>query len=132
MDMQQLWKRYGARWPWVYVIAAIPAVLAALYGAEAGAFVPYALIAGAIAACCFYPTPIAWWVIFAVYFVATVWSVCALVRDLLRLTANQTPSILKDTSDSTGFAIWIALLAVVTLLLWVIRPWRKTAALSVR
>jgi hypothetical protein len=106
-------------------VAAIPALLAGLYGAEAGALVPYVLAAGAIAVCFFYPTLFGWWVIFVIYCVASALYVYALVRDLLRLGTGQTPSVLLDQSDTAVFIVWVGLLVTVTLLLWMIRPWWK-------
>ena len=125
MGIPKLWMRAGGRWPWVYIVAAIPAVLAALYGAEAGAFVPYLLAAGIIAVCFLHPTLVGWWVIFVTYCVASALNVYALIRDLLRLAARQTPSVLLNRSDTTVFVAWLGLLVTITLLLWMIRPWWK-------
>jgi hypothetical protein len=85
VDIPKLWKPAVCRWPWVYIVAAIPAALAGLYGEEAGALVPYLLIAGFIAACFFYPTPVGWWVIFVTYSVATALYVYLLILDLFWL-----------------------------------------------
>ncbi len=120
-----LGRRAAARWPWVYLLAAIPALLTALYGYEDGAFVPYVVAAGVIAVCFFYPTLIGWWLIFVAYCVASSLTVYTVIRDLIWIVAGQTPGVLSDTLNTLVVIAWVGLLLTVTLLLWMIRPWWK-------
>jgi hypothetical protein len=112
----------------VYILAVIPALLTADYGYEAGAFVQYILIAGVIVGCFFHPTLIGWSVIFVAYCVASALTIYTVIRNLIRLATGQTPGIFVDTSDTVVVIVWVALLIMVTLLLWMIRPWSRVTA----
>jgi hypothetical protein len=125
--VQKPWQRIQEQRRWVYLVAAIPALLTAVYGMEAGAFLPYAAVAAAFALCYIYPTVVGWWIAFGAYCAATAVSLQALVRDVHRLTAGGKPGILTDSTNSWVAMTWIGCLLLVTGLLWHIRPWRDRA-----
>lgn len=113
---------------WGYFIAAIPLMVAAIYGWEAGAALPYLLAAAVCAAQFFFPTKVGWWVVFLGYLGATVAYTYVLGADLFRLARGSAAHILTDTSDAIAFAVWVTLLALVTWMLWSMRRARYSRA----
>ena len=115
---------------WGYFIAAVPLILAAIYGWEAGAALPYLVAAAVCAAQFFFPTTIGWWIFFLGYLGASAVYTYLLFADLIRLVRGSSARVLVDASDAVAFAVWVALLVLVTWMLWTMRGARSSRTSS--
>jgi hypothetical protein len=124
MRLAQLIERVSEPRRWTYWVAAVPFVLTAMYGWEAGAGPMYFGLAAVCAAQFFYPTRLGWWVVFSVFAIASAYYLYALAADLAPPASGAARSILVDRSDIIAYLIWVALLIGVVWLLWRMRASR--------
>jgi hypothetical protein len=128
MRIGQLIERVREPRRWTYWVAAVPFALTAMYGWEAGAGPMYFGLAAVCAVQFFYPTRLAWGVVFAAYSFASVYYLYLLVVDLVPSGFGSSRSILIDSSDTIAYLIWIAFLLGTVWLLWRMRSSRTIAA----
>jgi hypothetical protein len=125
MRIAQLIERVSEPRRWTYWVAALPFALTAMYGWEVGAGPMYLGVAAVCATQFFYPTRLAWWAIFLVFAVASVYYLYALIVDLAQPASGAGRSILVDRSDIIAYLIWVALLMGIVWLLWRMRASRS-------
>lgn len=101
-----------------YVLAAIPFVLVAMYGWDDGAGPVYLALALLCACQYIYPTRLAWCLVFFCFAVASSVYAYWLVAELLNLPSSISGKLLADRSDLIAYIIWLAILFIVTWLLW--------------
>lgn len=102
---------------WTYLVAALPAVLAALAGWEMGAAPMYMALAVICAAQFAYPSRLGWWLSFLLFAGAAAHYIYLLAIDVVAWSQGGSRSILVDSSDTVVYLIWVGLLVVTVFLL---------------
>lgn len=128
MRIAQLIERVREPRRWTYWVAAVPFTLTAMYGWEAGAGPMYFGLSAFCAVQFFYPTRLAWGVVFAAFSVASAYYLYLFVADLVPPATGSSRSILIDRSDTIAYLIWIGLLLGTVWLLWRMRASRTMVA----
>ncbi len=110
----------------VYLAAAALALfLAAWAWGEGGTYLswsPYAVLAALCIWQFFRPLAALWWLVFAVFAVASAFYAWLFLRDLWYLVTEQSTQVLLDGSDSVAFVFYLLAMLAVTLRLLRIRP----------
>jgi hypothetical protein len=82
---------------WIYILAALPVLLSALWEWEYGAFLPYLSLLALFLVQYFYPTMFVWLILFFLYFAGSLTYLYLYFRDLFEL-------IIDTKSGISGFA----------------------------
>jgi len=122
--LKEIFERRVQQKRWIFIIAAIPAMLFALWGWEYGAFFLYFPLAAICLCQFFYPTIAGWGFLFAVYSIGAVFYVYVFIRDIIQLILGDTSaaSIFVDLDDSFFFLILITVIVSVAFGLYRMKP----------
>jgi hypothetical protein len=113
----RLLQRRVLRARWIFVVMALPLILFGLMGAEHGALLPYATLAGVCLLQFFYPTLLVWGFLLVLYAVGSVVYVYTLAADALRVMRNQKPEVLLNPYDTAFFLALVGVLVALTIIL---------------
>jgi hypothetical protein len=110
---------------WLFVVAALPLIIFALIGANYGAFVPYAVLAGICVIQFVRPTLLGWGVVMLVFAVGASLYLYTATADLVRLARGQQPQLFLNPYDTAAFTALIVLVVAVAVGLFFLRPRRS-------
>jgi hypothetical protein len=113
---------------WLFVLGAIPLILVALVGAQYGAFLPYAILAGICILQIGYPTMVGWGICLVTFLGGAIVYTFALAADITRVVRSQPPQIFLNPTDTAVFLALFAILIFICLGLFFIKPKRGSAA----
>jgi hypothetical protein len=104
------------------ILAALPLILFALGGLEYGGFAINALLASICLLQVIYPTLLGWMVIAATYGSGSAAYFYVAIRDLIVIARGDQPSLFLNSTDDTVFALFLAFLLIIDVVLVLCRP----------
>jgi hypothetical protein len=107
---------------WIFLIAAVPWVLTALFAYEYGGFYFYIVPAVLCLVQYFYPTRFLWGCFFGIFTLAAVVYTGFFAVDLVRIIIGAQPDVFVDLDDSVMVLMFWSVLVFVPLFLFTHRP----------
>jgi hypothetical protein len=94
VTLKYLFARRAQHGRWIYILAALPVLLFALWEWDYGAFLPYLSFLGLLLVQYFYPTIFVWLIVFFLYLAGSLTYLYLYFRDLFE--------IIRDTNSGTS------------------------------
>lgn len=110
----------------VYLVATLPFIAFAMWGAEYGAFWLYLAPAALCGVQFFFPTRLGWTVITVLYGGGVLLYTWLAVVDLWRFMSGESVSIFLAADDSLAFVLLLAFLYLFLVALLFVSPWRRS------